>query len=56
VISIPSEVMGEVTASGTDGPVTQTSPDGSRLVSVKPAGGHFSITVQPAHLALAGCS
>ena len=55
VISIPSEVTGEVTASGTDGPVTQTSPDGSRLVSVTPAGGHFSITVQPAQLALAGC-
>ncbi|HEV2014061.1 MAG TPA: cellulase family glycosylhydrolase, partial [Candidatus Dormibacteraeota bacterium] len=56
VISIPPEVTGAVTASGTDSPVTETSSDGSRLVSVTPAGGQFSITVAPAQLALRGCS
>jgi hypothetical protein len=55
LISIPPEVTGAVTALGTDVPVTQTSPDGSRLVSVTPVGGPFSITVAAAQLALAGC-
>jgi len=55
VVSIPPEVRGSVAVSGADVPVTETSPNGSRLVSVTPAGGQFSITVAPAQLALAGC-
>ncbi len=55
VVSIPPEVRGDVTVSGTDSPVTETRPDGSRLVSAAPSGGAFSITVAPAPLVLTGC-
>ena len=55
VVSIPPEVTGALAVSGADLPVTQTSSDGSRLVSVTPAGGPFSIAVAPGRLALAGC-
>jgi hypothetical protein len=33
----------------------ETSPDGSRLVTVTPSGGPLAIVVAPAPLALAGC-
>lgn len=55
VVSIPPEVRGAVAVSGTASPATETSPDGSRLVSVTPAGGPFSISVAPGPLALAEC-
>jgi hypothetical protein len=55
VVYIPPEVKGAVAISGTAAPVTDTSPDGSRLVTATPVGGPFSIAVGPAPLALIGC-
>jgi endoglycosylceramidase len=55
VVSIPPEVRGSVAVSGAAPPVTQTSSDGNRLVSVSPSGGLFTIAVAPAPLVLAGC-
>jgi hypothetical protein len=55
IVSIPPEVKGAVAVSGADAPVTQTSPDGGRLLTVTPSGGPFSIIVAAAPLALAGC-
>jgi hypothetical protein len=55
VVSIPPEVKGSIAVSGTDAPATEIGPDGSRLVSVTPSGGAFSITVAAAPLALTGC-
>ena len=56
VVYIPPEVKGAVAISGTAAPVTDTSPDGSRLVTATPVGGPFSIAVGPAPLALIGCA
>ena len=55
VVSIPPQVRGSVAASGTAAPETQAGPDGSRLVTVSPSGGAFSIEVLAAPLVLAGC-
>jgi hypothetical protein len=55
VISIPPEVTGSVAASGTASPDIQTGADRSRLVTVSPSGGAFSIVVATAPLVLAGC-
>ncbi len=55
VVSIPPEVRGSVAVSGAAAPETQTSPDGSRLVTVSPFGGAFSIVVAAAPPILAGC-
>lgn len=55
VVSIPPEVKGSVTASGTATPDIQTAADGSRLVTASPSGGAFSIAVAPAPLVMAGC-
>jgi len=55
VVSIPPEVQGSVTASGTTSPETLTNTDGSRLVTVSPSGGAFSIVVTEAPLVLSGC-
>jgi hypothetical protein len=55
VVSIPPEVRGSVTVSGTTPPDTQTASDGSRLVTASPSGGAFSIAVAPAPLLMAGC-
>jgi endoglycosylceramidase len=55
VVSIPPEVRGAVAVSGVDGSETQTSLDGSRLVTVAPSGGPFLITVAAAAPALTGC-
>jgi endoglycosylceramidase len=55
VVSIPSEVKGSLAVSGAEPPVSEMSPDGSRVVAVRPSGGPFSITVAPAPLALTGC-
>ncbi|MDQ2942501.1 MAG: cellulase family glycosylhydrolase [Candidatus Dormibacteraeota bacterium] len=54
ILFIPAEVRGSVAVSGGE-PTTQTGPGGSRLVTVSPSGGGFSITVAPAPLVLAGC-
>jgi hypothetical protein len=54
-VRIPPEVQGDVTTSGTAAPMTESLPDGSRLVSAAPSGGAFSITVAPAPIALSGC-
>jgi hypothetical protein len=55
VVSIPPEVRGSVSVSGAAPPETQTSSDGSRLVSVSPSGGLFTIVVAAAPLVTAGC-
>jgi hypothetical protein len=55
VISIPPEVRGSVAASGTASPDTQTGANGSRLVTVSPSGGAFSIVVAAAPPVLSGC-
>ena len=55
VVSIPPEVRGSVAVSGAAPPETQTSSDGSRLVSVSPSGGPFTIMVNAAPLVPAGC-
>ena len=55
VVSIPRQVGGSVAVSGTAQPETQTSPDGSRLVTVSPSGGAFSIVVAAAPPVLSGC-
>jgi len=56
VISIPSEVTGAVSSSGTVKESVTTAPDGTRLVSASPAGGPFTIRIAPAPLSLTGCA
>jgi endoglycosylceramidase len=55
VVSIPPEVRGSVAVSGAATPVTDTSPDGNRLIIVTPSGGSFSIKVEAAPLVFVGC-
>ena len=55
VISIPPEVRGSISVSGTGEPDIQTASDGSRLVSVSPIGGPFTVTVAAEPPVLAGC-
>jgi endoglycosylceramidase len=56
VVYIPREVTGRVSAAGglMDESV-HANPDGSRLVTVSPSGGDFSITVAAAPLSLTSC-
>jgi len=56
VVYIPPEVRGAVAVSGTAAPVTDNNPDGSRLVTVTPSGGAFSVTVGPSQAGLIGCA
>ncbi len=55
LVYIPAEVRGAVGVSGASQTSTDTGTSGSRLVSVSPAGGAFSIVVAPADLTLFGC-
>ncbi|HVS48385.1 MAG TPA: cellulase family glycosylhydrolase [Candidatus Dormibacteraeota bacterium] len=55
VVSIPPEVRGSVAVSGAATPVTDTSPDGNRLITVTPSGGSFSIKVEAAPPVFVGC-
>jgi len=55
VVFIPSEVRGSLAILGTAAPETQTGREGSRLVTVMPSGGTFSISIAPAPLVLSGC-
>ena len=55
VVYIPPEVRGAVAVSGAEPPAMEIGPDGSRLVTVAPSGGPFSITLAPATVVLAGC-
>ena len=55
VVFIPSEVRGSLAILGTAAPETQTGQEGSRLVTVMPSGGPFSISIAPAPLVLSGC-
>lgn len=56
VVYIPHEVTGAVGVTGRAfGPLIAINPDGSRIVSVAPAGGTFAITVAAAPLALTAC-
>ena len=56
VVYIPLEVTGAVAVSGTAAPVTDSNPDGSRVVTASPSGGPFSIAVGPSQLGLIGCA
>src|SRR5260221_762139 len=55
VVFIPSEVRGSLAIFGAAAPETQKDQDGSRLVTVMPFGGPFSIVVAPAPIVLAAC-
>ena len=55
VVFIPSEVRGSLAILGTAATETQTGREGSRLVTVMPSGGTFSISIAPAPLVLSGC-
>lgn len=54
-VIIPAEVTGEVSVSGAGLSATATGADGSRLLTVSPSGGAFSVRVMPAPLKLTGC-
>lgn len=56
LVSIPPEVTGSLSVSGTAPPDVQTGLDGSRVVGAAPSGGTFSIAVAPATMALTGCA
>ncbi|HXM57412.1 MAG TPA: hypothetical protein VOB72_18590, partial [Candidatus Dormibacteraeota bacterium] len=56
IVSIPSEVRGEVVVSGAASlAATDVGEDGSRRVRVRPTGGAYRVAVRPAPLALRGC-
>jgi hypothetical protein len=56
LVYIPREATGEVTVLGAFADqVTTPNSDGSRLVTVTPSGGAFSIAVAAAPLSLSGC-
>jgi hypothetical protein len=56
VVYVPPEVTGEISSAGAAAtPSVATAPDGSRLVTVAPSGGAFSVAIAPATLALTGC-
>src|SRR5713226_3541880 len=56
VLFIPTEVTGQVTVSGNATQSVDAPEDGTRLVTIAPSGGAFSVAVSPARLALTGCS
>ncbi len=56
VLFIPTEVTGQVTVSGNATQSVDAPGDGTRLVTIAPSGGAFSVAVSPAPLALTGCS
>jgi hypothetical protein len=55
-VYIPPEVTGEVSARGVAHVEISARDDGSRLVSVSPAGGSFTVSIAPHALALTGCA
>jgi endoglycosylceramidase len=56
LVAIPPEVTGQVTTSGNATQSVDAPGDGSRLVTIAPSGGAFSVGVSAAPLALTGCS
>ena len=56
IVYIPRSVKGNVSTSETATQRVATGDDGSRLVSVSPTGGAFTVNVGPAPLELSGCS
>jgi hypothetical protein len=56
LVAIPPEVTGQVTISGNATQSVDAPGDGSRLVTIAPSGGAFSVGVSAAPLALTGCS
>jgi endoglycosylceramidase len=56
LVFMPPEVTGQVTTSGNATQSVDAHGDGSRLVTIAPSGGPFSVTVSAAPLALTGCS
>jgi len=56
VIYIPPEVGGEVSIGGSAALSTSASPDGSRLATVSPTGGPFTVSLAPRAVALKGCA
>jgi endoglycosylceramidase len=56
LVYVPPEVTGQISSAGAAAtPSIAVNPDGSRLVTVVPSGGAFSVAVAPATLALTGC-
>ncbi len=56
LVFMPPEVTGQVTTSGNATQSVDAPGDGSRLVTIAPSGGPFSVAVSAAPLALTGCS
>jgi len=56
LVFMPPEVTGQVTTSGHATQSVDAPGDGSRLVTIAPSGGPFSVAVSAAPLALTGCS
>jgi len=56
IVYIPPAVGGDVTTSGAASQSVVPGADGSRLVTVSPSGGTFSVAVSAAPLSLTGCS
>jgi endoglycosylceramidase len=56
LVFVPAEVTGQVTTSGNASQSVDAPGDGTRLVTIAPSGGPFSVTVSAAPLALMGCS
>jgi endoglycosylceramidase len=56
LVYIPPEVRGDISLSGGAGALTAANADGSRLVTVLPKGGPFTVSVAPHALALTGCA
>jgi Cellulase (glycosyl hydrolase family 5) len=56
LLAVPAQVRGAVTVDGRAAiTATDQAANGGRLVHVRPAGGAYAVTVQPAPLALAAC-
>jgi hypothetical protein len=56
LVFIPAQVTGEVTSSGNATQTIDAPGGGSRLVTITPSGGAFSVAVSAAPLALTGCA
>jgi len=56
IVFIPPEVTGQVTSSGSGSRSIDAAGDGTRLVTIAPSGGAFSVAVSAAPLALTGCA
>lgn len=55
ILYVPPEVTGEVTAGGGAQASSTSNFDGSRIVTIAPSGGAFSVSIAAGPLSLAGC-